>query len=43
MFRGLGELYITDEGFTQNIDNVKPGLAGFMSKAIKVYCDRVKK
>ncbi|WDU84640.1 hypothetical protein PWK10_15905 [Caloramator sp. Dgby_cultured_2] len=25
------------------MDNVKPGLAGFMSKVIKVYCDRVKK
>ncbi|WP_446715391.1 TipAS antibiotic-recognition domain-containing protein [Caloramator sp. Dgby_cultured_2] len=34
---------MTDERFTQNIDNVKPGLAGFMSKVIKVYCDRVKK
>lgn len=42
IFRGLGELYITDERFTQNIDKVKPGLAEFMSKAIKAYCDRVK-
>lgn len=40
IFRGLGELYVNDERFTKNIDKVKPGLAEFMSRAIKIYCDR---
>jgi DNA-binding transcriptional MerR regulator len=39
IFRGLGELYVCDERFTQNIDKVKPGLARFLSEAIKIYCD----
>lgn len=38
--RGLGELYVTDERFTKNIDKVKPGLAAFLKEAIDIYCDR---
>lgn len=38
IFRGLGELYVQDERFTKNIDKVKPGLAEFLSKGIKMYC-----
>lgn len=37
IFRGLGELYVTDERFTANFDKYKPGLAQFLSDAIKFY------
>lgn len=43
IFRGLGELYVTDERFKSNIDKVKKGLAEFLSQAIKIYCDREEK
>ena len=42
IFRGLGELYVNDEGFTANIDKIKPGLAKFLSEGIKIYCDNLK-
>ncbi len=35
---GLGEMYVADERFQQNIDQYAPGLAAFMSRAIAVYC-----
>lgn len=35
---GLGEMYITDERFKENIDRHGEGTAEFMSAAIKVYC-----
>lgn len=35
---GLGELYVADERFQKNIDTHTPGLAQFMSDAIRVYC-----
>ncbi|UFU01308.1 MerR family transcriptional regulator [Radiobacillus kanasensis] len=41
IFRGLGELYVSDERFTKNIDQYKEGLAAFMSKAIRIYCDNL--
>lgn len=41
IFRGLGEMYVADERFTTNIDQTKAGLAAFLSKAIRVYCDRL--
>lgn len=34
---GLGEMYIADKRFTKNIDRLKPGLAKFISDAIKYY------
>ncbi len=40
IFRGLGELYVNDRRFTKNIDQYKPGLAKFMSEAIKIYCEQ---
>ncbi len=43
IYRGLGELYVCDERFTKNIDKFKEGLAEFLSKAIKVYCDNANK
>jgi DNA-binding transcriptional MerR regulator len=42
-FRGLGDLYVQDERFTAGMDKVKPGLARFMSEAIRLYCDRIEK
>lgn len=36
-FFGLGQLYITDKRFTENIDKYGDGLSLFLSKAIKIY------
>lgn len=41
IFRGLGQLYVCDERFTNNIDKIKPGLSEFLSKAIDIYCDNL--
>ncbi len=38
VYAGLSNLYVDDQRFTENIDKVKPGLAAFQSKAMKVYC-----
>ncbi|HOB91369.1 MAG: TipAS antibiotic-recognition domain-containing protein [Bacillota bacterium] len=40
ILRGLGEMYVSDSRFTESIDNAKPGLADFMSRAIRAYCDK---
>lgn len=32
--RGLGEMYVTDERFTRNIDQYAPGLAAYLREAI---------
>ncbi|MGL4772217.1 MAG: MerR family transcriptional regulator [Clostridium sp.] len=37
---GLGQMYVYDERFKNNIDKTKEGLAEFLSKAIEVYCNR---
>ncbi|NTU25970.1 MerR family transcriptional regulator [Bacillus tequilensis] len=42
MFRGLGEVYITDERFTDSINQYGEGLAAFLRKAIITYCDHQK-
>lgn len=42
IFRGLGELYITDTRFTKNIDSIKSGLSEFLKKSIDFYCDNNK-
>ena len=41
IFRGLADVYTGDERFRHNIDQIKPGLAAFMSDAIIIYCDRL--
>lgn len=37
----LGEMYISDERFAQNLDRFGYGTAAFMSRAIKEYCRQV--
>ena len=39
IFRGLGELYISDPRFTKNIDSIEVGLSRFLKEAIDFYCD----
>ncbi len=41
IFRGLGELYVSDERFTANIDRYRQGLSEFLRKAINVYCNNL--
>lgn len=41
IFRGLGQLYVSDPRFTKNIDRYRPGLAQFLSDAIRVYSDNL--
>ncbi|MGL5890124.1 MAG: MerR family transcriptional regulator [Bacteroidia bacterium] len=38
-YRGLAELYITDERFTAYYNKIQSGLAAFLHKAILHYCD----
>ena len=38
--RGLGELYVSDSRFTENIDRVRPGLAQFMRDAFRANAER---
>ena len=40
IFRGLGELYVSDPRFTKNIDQYRPGLAEFMHQAMLYYCEQ---
>ncbi len=35
---GLGQMYVADERFRNNIDKHADGTAAFISKAIEVYC-----
>ena len=37
---GLGQMYVGDERFTQNIDKFGAGTAAFMAAAIEMYCRR---
>ncbi|MHB1453785.1 MAG: MerR family transcriptional regulator [Saccharofermentanales bacterium] len=43
MFEGLGEMYVADTRFTENIDRFGDGLAVFMRDAMKVYADNRRK
>ncbi|ADM39641.1 MerR family transcriptional regulator [Bacillus spizizenii] len=43
IFRGLGEVYITDERFTNSINQYGEGLAAFLREAIIIYCDQQEK
>lgn len=42
IFRGLGDLYVQDQRFTENIDKIKPGFAKFLREAMRYYCDNLK-
>ncbi|SIS45956.1 MerR family transcriptional regulator [Salimicrobium flavidum] len=42
MFRGLGEMYVADERFTENIDRYGQGLAVFMNEAMAVWAKKQK-
>ncbi|MCT8138363.1 MerR family transcriptional regulator [Anaerobacillus sp. CMMVII] len=42
-FKGLGQMYLADNRFTENIDQFGAGLAKFMSEAMIVFADRNKK
>ena len=35
---GLGQMYVADERFQNNIDRHAPGTAAFVCEAIKAYC-----
>ena len=37
---GLGQMYVADERFTNNIDKYADGTAAFICKAIEVYCGK---
>lgn len=37
---GLGQMYVADERFKNNIDKHADGTAEFISEAIKVYCSK---
>ena len=36
---GLGQMYVADERFKDNIDKYADGTAEFASKAIRIYCE----
>ena len=36
---GLGQMYVADERFKNNIDKYSEGTAGFASEAIAVFCE----
>lgn len=37
---GLGQMYLADERFKNNIDQHSPGTAVFISQAITTYCKK---
>ena len=37
---GLGQMYVADERFKNNIDRHADGTAAFINKAIKIYCGK---
>jgi DNA-binding transcriptional MerR regulator len=42
MYKGLGEMYVSDSRFTAYFEKYAKGLAVFMRDAINVYCDQNK-
>ncbi|PID21550.1 MerR family transcriptional regulator [Sporosarcina sp. P3] len=42
-FKGLGQMYVDDERFTQNIDQFGEGLAKFMCTAMGIYAEKNQK
>lgn len=43
ILQGLGQMYVADERFKNNIDKNGEGTAEFMSKAIAIYCENQRK
>jgi DNA-binding transcriptional MerR regulator len=41
VYRGLGELYVTDDRFRATYDRYKTGLADFMKKAMQLYAENL--
>lgn len=41
-FAGVGQLYISDERFTKNIDKYGEGLSKFLAEAMKIYAESQK-
>jgi len=41
IYRGLGQMYVEHPDFRAFYEKARPGLAGFMSAAMKVYADQV--
>ena len=39
-FAGLGQMYVCDERFTQNIDQFGQGLSAFLEKAMGIYAEQ---
>jgi hypothetical protein len=37
---GLGQMYVADERFKENIDSHGEGTAAFFSEAISIYCTK---
>lgn len=40
IYRGLAELYVSDQRFTEHYDRHRAGLAAFLRSAMLIYCDR---
>ena len=43
IFRGLGEMYVSDERFSAFYEKMKVGMAVFMRDAINFYCAQLNK
>ncbi len=41
-FAGVGQMYVTDERFTENVDKYGDGLSKFLSEAMKIYAESQK-
>ena len=39
-FAGVGQLYVSDERFTQNIDRYGQGLSTFLAEAMSIFAQR---
>ena len=41
VYRGLGELYVSDERFSAFYDKFEKGLAEYMREAMRAFCDKL--
>ena len=41
-FAGVGQLYVTDERFTKNIDKYGEGLSAFLAEAMRIWAENAK-
>ena len=39
---GLAEMYVAEPRFRATFDRIDPGLAEFMRRAVRVYCENAK-